>query len=116
MYYDMIYDDESSTFKPGAAPAKHELTQQIFTKTMAVQVWKPEYERAGRHFFYTRQYVIFFAKLLTQLDDRMGMEALAKRVRKRSMDFWNHQRVWEAICRGYLEVRVRAGTEGCTRD
>ena len=40
----VIYDGSEGDV-PAAVGAKHELTQQIFTKTMNVQVWKPEFER-----------------------------------------------------------------------
>lgn len=84
--------------------AKHELTQQIFTKTMSIQVWKPEYERAGRHFVYTRRYVNFFVQLLFQLGDRASLEALGKRVRKKSGDFMYHGSLWSDICMNHLKV------------
>ena len=84
--------------------AKHELTQQIFTKTMSIQVWKPEYERAGRHFVYTRRYVKFFVHLLFQLGDRASLEALGKRVRKKPGDFLDHPSVWSEVCMTHLKV------------
>ncbi|MCJ1402554.1 Histone transcription regulator 3 [Xylographa trunciseda] len=94
----VIYDD-SSTDLMAAHGAKHELTQQIFTKTMSIQVWKPEYERAGRHFVYTRRYVHFFVYLLFQLGDRASLEALGKRVRKKPGDFLDHSSVWSELLR-----------------
>ena len=84
--------------------AKHELTQQIFTKTMSIQVWKPEHERAGRHFVYTGRYVCFFVRLLFQLGDRVSLEALAKRIRKKSGDFVDHAKIWQIVCIAYLKV------------
>ncbi|KAI9841516.1 MAG: Histone transcription regulator 3 [Thelocarpon superellum] len=102
--YDGARDDTAA-----AASAKHELSQQIFTKTMAVQVWKPEHERAGRHFVYTSAYVSFFTRLLALLDDRASMEALAKRVRKKPSDFFQHEQLWERVCQAYLQMLRRAG-------
>ena len=99
----VIYDD-SSTDNMAARAAKHELTQQIFTKTMAVQVWKPENERVGRHFVYTGRYVAFFVQLLSQLGDRASLEALAKRIRKKSGDFVNFAKIWQVVCTAYLKV------------
>lgn len=87
-----------------ALGAKHELTQQIFTKTMHTQIWKPDNERPGRHFVYTSRYVSFFVRLLSQLNDRNSLEALARRVRKKSGDFFNHAKIWEEVCGAYLEV------------
>jgi hypothetical protein len=40
----VIHGNESDNMLATMA-AKNELSQQIFTKTMVVQVWKPEYER-----------------------------------------------------------------------
>ena len=83
--------------------AKHELAL-LFTKAMLSQVWKPDNERPGRHFVYTGRYVSFFTRLLCQLNDRPSLEALAKKNRKRSADFFNHTRIWEEVCVAYLKV------------
>ena len=85
--------------------AKHELTQQIFTKTMTIQVWKPDNERAGRHFVYTGRYVSFFVQVLFKLKDKDSLEALARRIRKRGGDFFNHAGIWQELSSAYLKVR-----------
>lgn len=87
-----------------ALGAKHELTQQIFTKTMDTRIWKPDNERPGRHFVYTSRYVVFLVRLLSQLNDRSGLEALARRIRKKPGDFFNHTGIWEEVCIAYLKV------------
>ncbi|KAL3453353.1 hypothetical protein BJX65DRAFT_263677 [Aspergillus insuetus] len=102
----IIYDDDKNA--TAAAKAKAELTQQIFTKTMAIQVWKPEYERPGRHFVYTTRYVYFFIALLDQVDDRANLEQLLRRVRKKQGDFINHTKLWEDMCLTYGRVIRRA--------
>ncbi|KAL4794606.1 hypothetical protein BDV19DRAFT_364476 [Aspergillus venezuelensis] len=102
----IIYkDDKDST---AAAAAKGELTQQIFTKTMTIQVWRPEYERPGRHFVYTTRYAYFFVDLLDQLDDRANLDQLLRRVRKKQGDFINHTKLWEDMCLTYARVIRRA--------
>lgn len=88
----------------GADGAKHELTQQMFTKTMVLQVWRPECERAGRHFVYTARYTRFFTKILEELKDRPSLEALARRVRRRPHDVFEHSLVWQEICSAYLRL------------
>ncbi|KAI7534037.1 hypothetical protein KC331_g12768 [Hortaea werneckii] len=88
----------------GAAGAKHELTQQMFTKTMVLQVWRPESERPGRHFVYTARYTRFFTRILEELRDRAGLEALARRVRRRPHDTFEHALVWQDICSAYLRL------------
>ncbi|KAI9879370.1 MAG: Histone transcription regulator 3 [Pleopsidium flavum] len=104
----VIYDDSASDFT-AAMGAKHELTQQIFTKTMTLQVWKPEHERAGRHFVYTGRYVSFLVHLLLQLNDRASLEALTKRVRRRSGDFVGYAKVWQEVCLAHLKLLRRLG-------
>lgn len=98
----------------GSAGARHELTQQMFTKTMVLQVWRPDAERPGRHFVYTTQYTRFFVKILEDLQDRTNLEALARRVRRRNQELFEHAAVWQDICSAYLRImRKHAGlTEG----
>ncbi|KAF2872169.1 transcriptional corepressor of histone-like protein genes [Massariosphaeria phaeospora] len=103
----VIYDDSTDVMV--AHGAKHELTQQMFTKTMAVQVWKPEYERPGRHFVYTTRYTKFFVHLLDQTGDKANFEALAKRVRRKQSDFFEHSKLWQQLCLRYLQMLRRIG-------
>ncbi|KAL4878682.1 hypothetical protein BJY04DRAFT_229711 [Aspergillus karnatakaensis] len=103
----IVYDDNKDAV--AASEAKAELTQQIFTKTMTIQVWKPENERPGRHFVYTTRYAYFFVSLLDQLDDRANLEQLLRKVRKRQGDFINHTKLWEDMCLTYARVIRRAG-------
>lgn len=98
----VLYDDSGNEFS--AMGAKHEFTQQIFTKTMAVQVWKPENERPGRHFVYTTRYTRFFVKILCQLEDRANMDALSKRLRRKPQDFFDHGKLWQEFCTSYLKL------------
>lgn len=102
-----MYDDERNA--TAAAAAKHELSQ-IFTKTLTIQVWRPEYERPGRHFVYTTRYVYFFVGLLDQLDDRASLDQLLRRVRKKQGDFINHTKLWEDICLTYAKM-IRRGAQ-----
>ncbi|KAF2133393.1 hypothetical protein P153DRAFT_332115 [Dothidotthia symphoricarpi CBS 119687] len=103
----VIYDGgEDMTTAHGA---KHELTQQMFTKTMAVQVWKPEHERPGRHFVYTTRYTKFFIHLLDVTEDKASFEALAKRVPRKQTDFFEHSKLWQELCLQYLKMLRRTG-------
>ena len=81
---------------------------QIFTKTLTIQVWRPEFERPGRHFVYTTRYVYFFVGLLDQLDDRTSLDQLLRRVRKKQGDFVDHTKLWEDICLTYAKMIRRA--------
>ncbi|PGH04967.1 hypothetical protein AJ79_06924 [Helicocarpus griseus UAMH5409] len=103
----IIYDDTKDD--ASAMAAKSEVSQQIFTKTMTLQVWRPENERAGRHFVYTTRYVYFFVGLLDQLNDRANMDLLIRRVRKKPNDYVNHAKLWEDICLTYIKLLRRVG-------
>ena len=101
----IIYDENTDDML-AVLGAKHELSQQIFTKTMTIQVWKPDNERAGRHFVYTGRYVLFFAELLLRTNDRDNMDMLARRIRRKAGDFANHTSIWIDYSTKYLEVRL----------
>ncbi|KAF2672690.1 hypothetical protein BT63DRAFT_382587 [Microthyrium microscopicum] len=88
----------------GAMGAQHELTQQTFTKTMALQVWKPEHERPGRHFVYTTRYVRFFIELLEKTGDRANYELLVRRLRKKVNDYCEHKELWLEVGTKYLKM------------
>lgn len=75
---------------------------------MTIQVWRPEFERPGRHFVYTTRYVYFFVGLLDQLDDRVSLDQLLRRVRKKQGDFINHTKLWEDSCLLYAKMIRRA--------
>ena len=73
---------------------------------MIVQVWKPEFERPGRHFVYASQYVEFFVKLLEQLGDRTSLELLGKRIRKKQNEFIEQEILWKGTSHAHLRVRT----------
>ncbi|KIX03230.1 uncharacterized protein Z518_06782 [Rhinocladiella mackenziei CBS 650.93] len=103
----VIYEDDPSLV--GALGAKHQFTQQIFTKSMTVQVWKPEYERPGRHYVYTGRYVSFFVHLLEQLKDRANLDQLVRRIRRKTTDFIDHIKIWEEVVTTYVRLLRRIG-------
>ena len=71
---------------------------------MSIQVWRPEHERAGRHFVYTTRYVNFFVRLLIQIGDTASLESLAKKIRKKAGDFIGHVDLWDSICGQYMKL------------
>lgn len=104
----LIYGDDP-TNRISAMEVRHELTQQMFTKTMVLQVWRPENERSGRHFVYTSRYVRFFVQILVQLKDRENLEMLAKRLRRKTHEFFEHTKLWQDTCLAYLKMLRKAG-------
>ncbi|AGO10374.1 AaceriABL081Wp [[Ashbya] aceris (nom. inval.)] len=47
-----------------------------------VNIWKPEYERPGKHFVYTYQYVMFYLKLLSHKNDYISLGHAARKMRR----------------------------------
>lgn len=99
----ILFDETNPNFAHATA-ARNELRESIFTKTMHIQVWKSEAERAGRHCVYMERYVLLMVKLLWLTNDKTGMEALVKRVRKKNNDFHKFDRVWAECCTTYLRL------------
>lgn len=104
----LIYDNKEPDSDVALA-ARAEMTASIFTKTMVVNVWKPEFERPGRHFVYMSKYVKFMVHLLQQLSDKANMEALAKRVRKKQTEYYHFDEVWTECCLAYCKLIRKAG-------
>jgi hypothetical protein len=92
-----------------ATAARAELKDSIFTKTMVVNVWKPEHERAGRHCVYMEKYVKFMVMLLVILDDKTSLESLVKRVRKKQAEYFRFNEVWSDCCLAYCKIIRKAG-------
>jgi hypothetical protein len=104
----ILYDDNTQEYVQAVA-ARAEFRESIFTKTMHIQVWKPEYERPGRHCVYMERYVRFMANLLFVLNDKVNMEALVKRVRKKANEFYHFNKVWSECCTVYMRMIRHAG-------
>ena len=49
---------------------------------------------------------MFFTRLLLQLSDKQAMEALARRVRKKATDFYEHTKVWGEIFEAYIKASL----------
>ena len=99
----ILYDDNRPDYVQAMA-ARHEFRESIFTKTMHIQVWKPDAERPGRHCVYMERYVRLMVKLLWIVKDKASMEALAKRVRKKANDFHRFSHVWNDCCTTYARL------------
>ncbi|KAK5098587.1 Histone transcription regulator 3 [Exophiala xenobiotica] len=104
----VVYDSDRSV---GAAlEAKHQFADSIFTKNMTMQVWKPENERAGRHYVYTGRYLRFFVEILDTLRDRSNLEQVVRKIRRKTTDFVNHTKVWEDAVTVYVDLLRRIGS------
>ncbi|KAG5662110.1 hypothetical protein KAF25_004349 [Fusarium avenaceum] len=80
------------------------LRDSMVTKTMVMNVWKCDAERPGRHHVYTEQYVRFMTKLLVIMADRVNLEQLLRRLRKKGADFYHFTDLWQSCCMSYLKL------------
>ncbi|KAI9726140.1 MAG: Histone transcription regulator 3 [Chrysothrix sp. TS-e1954] len=76
-------------------------------RSMALSVWKPEHERAGRHWVYMTRYARFLGRILEQTKDLDGMQALARRVRKKPNEYFAHADLWTYICGAHVRMHRR---------
>ncbi|KAH0494559.1 hypothetical protein TgHK011_001176 [Trichoderma gracile] len=80
------------------------LRENMFTKTMVMNVWKCDAERPGRHHVFTEQYVRFMTNLLVVMADKTNLEQLLRRLRKKGADFYHFVDLWQSCCMAYLKL------------
>ncbi|KAK3989337.1 histone transcription regulator 3 [Cladorrhinum sp. PSN332] len=100
-------DDDSSSYVAAKA-AFTVLRENMFTKTMVMNVWKCDAERPGRHHVYTERYIRFVVRLLVVLNDRANLEALLRRIRKKGADFYHFTELWQHCMVTYVRLLRQA--------
>jgi len=78
--------------------------QHVYTKAYTITIWKPEHERPGRHWVYMTKYASFVARIFEETDDLEGMEILARRIRRKPNEYYEHTALWEEVCSLHLKV------------
>ncbi|SCU91845.1 LAFA_0F06194g1_1 [Lachancea sp. 'fantastica'] len=66
----------------GAITEMHEIIFVKSSNKSLVNIWKPEFERPGKHFIYTYQYVMFYLDLLFCGHDYSSIALVAKKLKK----------------------------------
>ncbi|CEP65042.1 Hir3p LALA0_S18e00408g [Lachancea lanzarotensis] len=66
----------------GAITEMHEIMFLKSSNKSLVNIWKPEFERPGKHFIYTYQYVMFYLDLLYCRHDYSSIALVAKKLKK----------------------------------
>ncbi|KAK0726452.1 hypothetical protein B0T21DRAFT_350584 [Apiosordaria backusii] len=104
----VLFPDSMDENDPGnvdaAKAAFGVLRENMFTKTMVMNVWKCDAERPGRHYVYTWRYIKYVAKLLATLNDRTNLEAVLRRIRKRGADFYYFNELWQYCVQIYVKL------------
>ncbi|KAH6610032.1 histone transcription regulator 3 [Trichoderma cornu-damae] len=104
----ILFDEASleqvSDIRVAARAAFAILRENMFTKTMVMNVWKCDAERPGRHHVFTEQYVRFMTNLLVVMSDKTNLEQLLRRLRKKGADFYHFVDLWQSCCNAYLKL------------
>jgi hypothetical protein len=97
--------NDSDNDSPTAARAAFAvLRENMLTKTMAMNIWKCEAERPGRHHVYTERYIRYIVRLLAVMNDRVNLESLLRRIRKKSIDFYHFNELWQFCVVTYVKL------------
>lgn len=103
----MLFDpekDDAPNRVGEAQAAFNVLREHMVTKMMAINVWKCDAERPGRHHVFTEQYVRYIIRLLTITDDRFNTEALLRKIRKKGADFYHFNDLWAYCVQAYTRL------------
>lgn len=100
----ILFDERHNSGYVQAKEAFQVLRESMFTKTMVMNVWKCDLERPGRHHVYTERYVQLMVKILELLNDRTNLEALLRRLRKKSADFYHFTEMWATCSLVYIRL------------
>jgi hypothetical protein len=93
--FDGNVDNMGSEEYVAAKAAFFVLRESMFTKTMVMNVWKCDAERPGRHHVFTEQYIRYVVRLLDVMNDRVNLEAVLRRIRKKGADFYHFNELWQ---------------------
>jgi len=80
------------------------LRESMFTKTMVMNVWKCDAERPGRHHVYTEQYIRYMVRVLAVMNDRINLEMVLRRIRKKGVDFYHFNELWQSCVVVYVRM------------
>ncbi|KAL2164854.1 hypothetical protein VTH06DRAFT_150 [Thermothelomyces fergusii] len=104
----LLFDEDSDAGDSGsylaAKAAFYVLRENMFTKTMVMNVWKCEAERPGRHHVYTERYIRYMVRLLDVMNDRVSLEAVLRRIRKKGADFYHFNELWQYCVLAYIKL------------
>ncbi|KAF9962962.1 Histone transcription regulator 3 [Modicella reniformis] len=73
-------------------------------KTLVSSVWKPEFERSGKHFIYVGEYTKFLIVLAKETNDVETLNSLARKIRRANGLLLDLKEIWELLYESYLAV------------
>ncbi|KAG0270993.1 Histone transcription regulator 3 [Linnemannia exigua] len=73
-------------------------------KTLVSSVWKPEFERSGKHFVYVGEYTRFLIVLARETNDVELLNSLARKIRRAHGLLLDLKEIWEFLYESYLTL------------
>ncbi|KAF9132440.1 Histone transcription regulator 3, partial [Mortierella sp. 14UC] len=73
-------------------------------KTLVSSVWKPEFERSGKHFVYVGEYTRFLIVLAKETHDVELLNSLARKIRRAHGLLLDLKEIWELLYESYLAL------------
>ncbi|KAF9086112.1 Histone transcription regulator 3 [Mortierella sp. AD031] len=73
-------------------------------KTLVSSVWKPEFERSGKHFVYVGEYTRFLIVLAKETHDVEILNSLARKIRRAHGLLLDLKEIWELLYESYLAI------------
>ncbi|KAG0347788.1 Histone transcription regulator 3 [Podila humilis] len=73
-------------------------------KSLVSSVWKPEFERSGKHFVYVGEYTRLLILLAKETKDVETLNSLARKIRRANGLLLDLKEIWELLYESYLEV------------
>lgn len=102
---DLIYQRHGANEAAAKATQEFMVEEKLYsTKTLALTVWKPESERPGRHWVYMTTYARFVMSMLEQAGDIDSMQLLARRVRRKNNEYYEHTSLWKEVLDAHLRL------------
>ncbi|KAF7726581.1 Histone transcription regulator 3 [Apophysomyces ossiformis] len=90
--------------------AKAELSQFFTLKTNTkspISIWKPDFERPGKHFEYVYKYTTFLVELAEANDDVETLKQLCRKARRAQTVLLRDDKVFSAAYTAYLQIVQR---------
>lgn len=69
-----------------------------------LSIWKPEFERPGRHYYYANRYTTYYADLLFIQEDLDLVFMFMRRLRKAYASVLHHRDIWQNLCERYIAL------------
>lgn len=71
-----------------------------------LNIWKPEFERPGRHYHYTNRYTNYYIDLLFAQGDMENIRNFMRRVRKATSSVLHHREIWHRLCETFFNLSI----------